>query len=80
MPNQLGKILEVRVALGKVETVMKQDRTRRVPSQGFDAIFVSKQGLQKLMVSSYGLCIAVIIIITVFGHLNILLKCIINSG
>ncbi|KAH9523692.1 hypothetical protein Btru_040667 [Bulinus truncatus] len=35
----LGKLLEVQVALGNTETVLKCDRTRKVPSEGYDSIF-----------------------------------------
>ena len=31
----------VEVGLGEVETVTKEDRTRRVPATGFDSIIVS---------------------------------------
>ncbi|RUS86942.1 hypothetical protein EGW08_005267 [Elysia chlorotica] len=36
--SALGKLLEVRVGLGRVETVMKYDRTRKEPSKGHDAV------------------------------------------
>ncbi|GFO03135.1 hypothetical protein PoB_002964000 [Plakobranchus ocellatus] len=36
--STLGKLLEVRVGLGRVETVMKYDRTRKAPSKGHDSV------------------------------------------
>jgi hypothetical protein len=38
---QIGNLLKVEVAIGNVETVVKADKTRTVPSQGFDSIIVS---------------------------------------
>jgi hypothetical protein len=38
---QLGKLLLVNVGLGKVDTVTKQDQTRKAPTPGFDSIIVS---------------------------------------
>ncbi|KAK3756128.1 hypothetical protein RRG08_033012 [Elysia crispata] len=36
--SALGKLLEVRVGLGRVETVMKYDRTRKEPTKGHDSV------------------------------------------
>ncbi|XP_060552113.1 uncharacterized protein LOC132713503 isoform X2 [Ruditapes philippinarum] len=36
--SKIGNLLKVEVAIGNVETVVKADRTRTVPSQGFDSI------------------------------------------
>ncbi|GFS22872.1 hypothetical protein ElyMa_005120000 [Elysia marginata] len=36
--SALGKLLEVRVGLGRVETVMKYDRTRKNPTNGHDSV------------------------------------------
>ncbi|BFZ16720.1 hypothetical protein BsWGS_19759 [Bradybaena similaris] len=36
----LGKLLEVRVALGRIETVIRYDRTRKGPSERYDSIIV----------------------------------------
>nr|KAI8754414.1 hypothetical protein BgiMline_012880 [Biomphalaria glabrata] len=35
----LGKLLEAQVALGQTESVLKCDRTRKSPSEGYDSIF-----------------------------------------
>ena len=39
---QLGKLLEVKVGLGKVETLMRYDRTRQTPSGDHDSVIVSQ--------------------------------------
>jgi hypothetical protein len=44
---QLGKLLLVDVGLGKVDTVTKQDRTRKAPTPGCDSIIVSFFFLQE---------------------------------
>ncbi|CAG5121940.1 unnamed protein product [Candidula unifasciata] len=36
----LGKLLEVRVGLGRIETVIRYDRTRKGPSERYDSIIV----------------------------------------
>ncbi|XP_052777433.1 uncharacterized protein LOC128214809 isoform X2 [Mya arenaria] len=36
--SKLGSLLRVEVGIGKVETVVKQDRTRKAPSAGHDSI------------------------------------------
>ncbi|XP_005102219.2 uncharacterized protein LOC101854343 isoform X2 [Aplysia californica] len=36
--SDLGKLLEVKVGLGKVETVMRYDRTRKSPGENYDSI------------------------------------------
>merc|ERR1719394_1418284 len=36
--SELGKLLEVKVGIGKVETVMRYDRTRKSPAKDYDSV------------------------------------------
>lgn len=38
---QLGSLLKAEVGIGNVETVVRPDRTRTNPAEGFDSIIVS---------------------------------------